>query len=67
MATGERLLVVSPELWWPLRLSCRDDGSVRQAVRAEHRGDLSLDNLVARRYDRGGEPGSLVGPFVGVP
>ena len=36
-------------------------GRWRQAVRAENCGDPSLDNLVARRYDRGGEPGSLVG------
>lgn len=36
-------------------------GRWRQAVRAENCGDLSLDNLVVRSYDRGGEPGSLVG------
>lgn len=31
-------------------------GRWRQAVRAENCGDLSLDNLVVRSYDRGGEP-----------
>ena len=33
----------------------------RQALRAENRGELPLDNLVARGYDRSGEPGGLVG------